>query len=96
MPSASTSALRARARARLSDQQLKALELLAFAVPIHHTTLKWSGVRGPTLRSLANHKPALARLTFLREDDSRIGIPFWTATQAGEQLVGKRKPRVIS
>lgn len=73
---------------KVSPQQRHALELLSFAVPLHQTNLIWSGVRGPTLVSL--ERRGLARLTFLYEDGGRFGMPFWTLTQAGEKIVGRR------
>lgn len=75
--------LRAQYRS-LSSQKQWAIEHLHFAVPMHQTQLKWKQVFATTLRALA--KQGLARPIELFEEGRTTPIPFWTLTQAGEEM----------
>ncbi len=67
---------------RLSDAQLRAIDALDFAVPLHHTHLaQRHKVRGQTLASL-QHMGLIRRIP-LFEDGMSIPMPFYTVTREG-------------
>ena len=67
---------------RLSDAQLRAVDALDFAVPLHATHLAQRyKVRGPTLVSLEHMN--LVRRVPLFEDGMSIPMPFYTVTREG-------------
>jgi hypothetical protein len=67
---------------RLSDAQLRAIDALDFAVPLHQTHLSQRyRVRGPTLVSL-EYMGLITRVS-LFEQDMTIPMPFFTLTREG-------------
>lgn len=66
----------------LSAPQIRCIDSLDFAVPLHHSHLtRRYDVRGPTIVSLELR--GLVRRASLFEERSTIPMPFYTVTQAG-------------
>lgn len=67
-----------------SEQQLRCLRLLHFAVPLHATHLKWAKVHSRTIESLIT--AGLVRREHLYDEHAVAGMPFLSLTQAGLQV----------